>query len=57
MPDEGTMLETFAVLGEEFLAQPGFQGFAGAVSIGQQLVEQEGFQLPGCTVSQAASAA
>ena len=47
VPDERAMVETLAVLLEEFVAQPGFQGFAGAVGVGQQLVEDGGFPTAG----------
>ncbi len=35
VPDEGAMVEALAMLLEELFAQPDFEGFAGAVGIGQ----------------------
>ena len=54
MPDEGAVVEALGVLLEEFFAQPHVQALAGAVGLGQQLVEDGGAPaaglhgFPGC---------
>ena len=47
MPDEGAVVEALGVLLEELLAQPDVQALAGAVGIGQQLVEHGGLPAAG----------
>jgi hypothetical protein len=39
MPDKGAMVEELAVLGKEFLAQPGFQRLASVIGLLQQFRE------------------
>ena len=48
VPDEGTVLEQFAVLGEELLPQPGLQCFACVIGAFQQL--RQGVVGPGIAI-------
>jgi hypothetical protein len=47
VPDEGAVVEALGVLLEELVAQPHVQALAGAVGIGQQLVEHRGLPAAG----------
>jgi hypothetical protein len=47
VPDEGAVVEALGVLLEELVAQPDVQALAGAVGVGQQLVEHGGLPAAG----------